>query len=108
MASMLAVALTSISIFLPKVKSVADAGRSVQAVYAADTAVEVCLYESRNAVAAPAGWPLLTTGATYTVASLSATPLDLTGNCRPLGSNGFRIRAVGSQNDVSRSLEVSQ
>jgi len=108
LASILAIALTLASVFIPKVRSIAEAGNSTRAIYAADTATEVCLYEARNQPASAVARPLLTNGAIFTIASLSASPVDVSADCRPLGSTTFKFRALGTFNGVSRALEIGQ
>ncbi|HYU64972.1 MAG TPA: hypothetical protein VEK36_01765 [Candidatus Paceibacterota bacterium] len=95
-------------IFAPKIRSIYEAVNSSVALYGADTGSEVCLYEARKQPAAPIARPILTNGAIFNIASLSATNVDLTNDCRPLGKNYFKIRSTGTFRGISRSLEVSQ
>jgi len=106
----LAVVLTLTAIFLPKLRSIQEAGNSTVAIFAADTAAELCLYEARMqpASAVPRSPPLLTNGAIFSIASLSASPVDITNDCRPLGPDFFKFRAIGTFNGVSRAIEVEQ
>lgn len=105
---MIGISLTLASIFIPKIRSIVETSNSTSAIYAADTGVEVCLYEARHNPAAPIPRPILTNGALFTIASISKPPVDRTNDCRPLGGSTFKIRVVGSFNNVSRALEVSQ
>ncbi len=92
--SMLAITLTLVSIYLPKIRAIGDAGAgSVGAIYAADSALEWCLYINRAHPALPQ--PVMTNGATYTL-----IPPDCTAN--PLNT-----QAVGTYRGVSRSLQVT-
>ncbi len=108
MASILAIMLALVGVFVPKLKVILEAGNSTGAVFAADAAAEACLYEARQQPATPLPRPILTNGATFTIASLSASPVDITNDCRPIGATYFRFRAVGTYNGVSRAIEVTQ
>ena len=109
MTVMLGIALALANLFIPKIRAIAEAGNSTRAIYAADSATEVCLYEARNNPPTPIPRlpPILTNGATFTIASLSASPVDVTNDCRPMGLR-FRFRALGSFGGVSRALEIAQ
>lgn len=107
MVVMLAVGLTLIGIFLPKVKSIAGTVNSTVALFAADSASEMCLYETRKNQTVSRNGFILTQGESFTIASLSAQPVDVTGDCKVLGQK-FRFRAVGTFRGVSRALEVGQ
>lgn len=104
----LTIAGALIDVFLPKIRIVTDAVRSTVAIFAADTGSEVCLYEARTQSPPIDRSTLLTNGATFSLASLSASLVDITNDCRPLGQESFRFRAVGTYGTVSRALEVSQ
>lgn len=116
LAVVLASALGLARIFTPKIGLLNEAGQSLAAIYAADSATEFCLYEARkNAVPPVLPNPLLTNTATYTIASLSATEVVLTlvpsnplTDCRRLGTGSFSFRATGIYRNVSRSLEINQ
>lgn len=106
MASMLAISLTLTALFLGKLQSAAAARDSVAALYAADSAAEKCLYESRQNSAQP---PMtFSTGATYAITSDAAGNPVITDNCTALGSSSFGFRATGTYRGVSRTLEISQ
>ncbi len=105
MSAMLAIGLTLNSLFLGKLKIAAAARDSVVALYAADSAVEKCLYEARQKTDEP---PMLfSNAATYTVVN-SAGASDVTDNCSALGSSSFQFRASGTFRGVRRSLEITQ
>lgn len=104
MSVMLAIGITLSSLFVSKLRSAAAARNATSALYAADSAVELCLYEARNAVDDP---PLvMANGATVQVENL-ATGADITGNCSALGDS-FSFRATGKARSASRTLEISQ
>lgn len=104
-----AATLTLTSIFVPKIRVVGETVNSAVAIFAADSAAELCLYESRFQPPEAVARPILTNGATFTIASLSsAGPVDITADCRVLGSGSFEFRAVGTYNSVSRALELAQ
>ena len=108
LATMLGISLTLVNIFSSKIQSVIETSNSAKAIYAADTAIEACLFEARTQPATPIARPILTNAATFTIASLSATPVDVTNDCRPIGSQGFSIRGLGTYLGISRALEISQ
>ena len=103
-----AATLTLTAIFVPKIRTVGETINSAVAIFAADSAAELCLYEARQQPSSIVSRPLMTNGATFTIASLSASPLDITPDCTILGSGSFEFRAVGTYNGVSRALELSQ
>ncbi len=91
---MLAITLALVAIFLPKLKDTTDAGaNSVGAIYAADSALEWCIYTNRQNPALPQ--PTMSNGATYRLIPSDCTIL-------PLNS-----QVVGTYNNVSRSLQVT-
>jgi hypothetical protein len=75
------------------------------ALYAADSAVEMCLYEARTPVNQPA--LVFDNGATIQITN-SANQADITDNCSVLGSASFGFRATGTYRGVRRTLEISQ
>lgn len=93
-------------IFAPKIRSVYESVNSAVALYAADSASEVCLYEARRQVGPVPR--LLPPGVSIKIASLSATEVDVTNDCKPMGKNYFTFRATGTFRGLSRSLEVTQ
>ncbi len=101
-AAMLAIGITLTGVFISRLKRSRAAQDTIIAVYAADSAVEHCLYEARTGVAGPL---TLTSGATYVIASGST---DLTASCTALSAGTFDFRATGTYRGVSRALEVSQ
>lgn len=98
--SMLAITLALAGIYLPKLRAVNDAGAgSIGAIYAADSALEWCIYTNRgNPVLPP---PVMSNGATYRI--LPTSP-PAAANCTALPLNN---QAVGTYRNVSRSLEVT-
>lgn len=93
MASMLAISLTLAAIFIPKIQTARNAGsNSVDAFYAADSAIEWCIYTNRGNPALDA--PTMTNGASY-----SLDPSDCT-------SHPMDNTAVGTYHGVSRALQV--
>src|SRR3989344_9526906 len=91
--SILAITLSMAAIFVPKIRSVSNAGAgSVGAIYAADSALEWCIYINRGNPVLPA--PVMANGATYTL-----SPADCA--VQPLNH-----QAVGTYRGVSRSLKV--
>lgn len=94
MGTILAISLTLAAIFLPKIRAVVNAGPgSVGAIYAADSAIEWCIYTNRGNPVLPQ--PTMDNGATYTI-----TPSDC--SIKPMNH-----QAVGTYRGVSRSLQVT-
>jgi hypothetical protein len=106
MASMLAISLTLTALFVSKLQSAAAARDSIGALYAADSAAEKCLYESRQNKQQP---PMtFSNSATYAITSDAAGNPLVTDNCNTLGSSSFGFRTTGTYRGVSRTLEISQ
>lgn len=105
MAAMLAIGLTLNSLFLGKLRLSVAARDSVVALYAADSAVEKCLYEARqNTDLDPM---VFSNKADYTVVQIPAN-LSVKDKCSSLGDKTFQFRATGEYRGVRRSLEISQ
>ncbi len=95
--SMLAITLALAGIYLPKLRAVGDAGAgSVGAIYAADSALEWCIYTNRANPALPP--PVMANGATYKILPANAA------DCTALPLNN---QVVGTYRNVSRSLQVT-
>lgn len=92
--SMLTITLTLLATYIPKVRAIRDAGAgSVGAIYAADSALEWCIYSNRGYPVLPQ--PIMSNGSTYTI-----SPADCA--IRPMNH-----QVVGTFRGVSRSLEVT-
>ncbi len=105
MSAMLAIGLTLNSLFLNKFKAAMEQRNSVVAIYAADSAVEMCLYEARTHTNAPT--LVMDNGATIDIVNLVGQT-DITSDCSVLGSSSFGFRATGMYRGVSRALEINQ
>lgn len=105
MSAMLAIGLTLSGLFIGKLKNAGAARDSTIAVYAADSAVEKCLYEARQKSPQPA--MVMSNGATYTIAG-EPGDTDVTNDCSVLGDATFQFRATGTYRGVRRTLEISQ
>lgn len=66
----LAMSLTLTSIFIPKIRLSGETKKSSAALYAADSAIEWCIYVIRHG-SVPA--PIMSNGATYTVSPPACT-----------------------------------
>jgi|SRR3989344_1659925 len=95
--AILSIVFTLTSIFLPQLKSAGSVKRSVSAAYAAESALEWCLYVNRIGSAAQ---PIMSNGATLTNGTTGG--VFVPGDC--LASP---VRAVGTYEGVVRSFEVS-
>lgn len=91
---MLAITLALAGIYLPKLRLARDAGAgSVGAIYAADSALEWCIYTNRANPVLPQ--PVMSNGATYRLIPNDCTILPLNN------------QAIGTYRSVSRSLQVT-
>ena len=94
---MLAITLALAAIYLPKLRTAGDAGAgSIGAIYAADSALEWCIYTNRANPVLPQ--PVMVNGATYTILP------NVPNTCATLPLNN---QAVGTYRNVSRSLQVT-
>lgn len=105
MSAMLAIGLTLNSLFLNKFKAALEQRDSVVAIYAADSAVEMCLYEARTGTNDPA--LIMDNGAIINLEGLAGQG-DITADCSALGSSSFGFRASGTYRGVRRALEITQ
>ena len=106
--AMLAIALGLIGVFLAKLKTVGEAVNSTGAIYAADSGVEMCLYEANYKV--PAGAldsGRLANGGQFSIKQLTpAEALLVPGtDCTAIATESFRV--LGEYRKTNRSLEVS-
>lgn len=94
--SMLAITLSLLAIYVPKISEIRQAGSdSAISIYAADSAIEWCLYQYRgNVPTLPQ--PTLSNSATYTI----------NGSCDP-SNQALNVQTVGTYQNVSRSLQVN-
>ena len=112
MSAMLAISLTLTGLFINKLHAANEARDSTVAIYAADSAVEDCLWEARETSKTGPSHPPMTflspdlSAVTYTVTSGAGA--DVTHNCVTLGSGSFQFRATGEFRGVRRTLEISQ
>lgn len=104
MTAMLAIGVTLSGLFVGKLRAAAAARDSTGAVYAADSAVELCLYEARQATNQDP--VVFSTDATYQIINV-ATGDDITDDCSALGET-FQFRATGMYRGVRRTLEITQ
>lgn len=98
--SVLAITLTLTRIFVPKVKSITEATDSIGALYAADSAMEWCLYSNREKNP-PLSQPVLGNNATYEIYNNNVPSV-----CP--GAETLNYRTVGTYRGVSRSFEISE
>lgn len=111
MSSMLAIGLTLNALFISKFRLAAASRNATVALYAADSAVEMCLYEARLATDDnPGGNPPLALGNDSIIEIINAAPPNdpVTDDCSVLGGAAFGFRAIGTYRGTSRALEISQ
>lgn len=93
--SILAITLSLAAIFIPKIRATSNASSgSVGAIYAADSALEWCIYTNRGN--SSVAQPTMNNGSSYTLSS----------DCNS-GNTNLDAQAVGTYRGVSRSLEVT-
>lgn len=98
----LVITLTLTRLFIPKIKTIAESVDSIKAAYAADSALEWCLYVNRKRPATPPTLSM-TNGTTWAVfRGFTTTPAD----CLEIG--GLNHRAVGTFNGVIRSFQLEE
>jgi len=93
------------TLLIPRLDVIRDSSSSVVAIYAADSAIEWCIYESRYAgdLAAPSMSEVWgTSPPTYTIIDLNS---PVPGDTCPL-NEPLNHRAVGSYRGVTRALEL--
>ncbi len=95
----LAITLTLTRIFIPRIRSITEATDSLGAIYAADSAIEWCLYSNRSKNPLLAQ-PVMANGATYQIFSGNSPS-----SCP--GGGPINYRTVGTFRGVSRSFEIS-
>ena len=100
LSAILSITLALTRIFIPKIRAVTEATDSVGAVYAADSAMEWCLYTNRGK-SPTLSQPTMSNGATYQIYN-SESP-----SVCPSGET-LNYRTVGTFRGVSRSFEVSE
>lgn len=97
----LTITLSLANTLLPRIKSAGDALSSVAAIYAADSAVEWCLYTQRGkAPAVPQ--PVMSNEATYTIL-FGANP----GTCAPTESP-LNHTITGTFRTVTRAFKIEE
>jgi Tfp pilus assembly protein PilX len=111
MSVMLAIGLTLSGLFISKLRGAAAARDSMVALYAADSAVEICLYEARTGTTDPEPRLVFPSGVLIQITDITPTQTDITSDCSVLSaapSASFGFRATGTYRGVSRTLEISQ
>jgi hypothetical protein len=113
LSAMLAIAFTLSGIFLAKLKTISEATSSTTAIYAAESAVEVCLYEARKNVSygrttLPGGQKTILTNGAFFRIDLGFAGNDVTDSCQSIAGTTFQFRATGTYRGVNRAFEVTQ
>ena len=98
---LLSIILTLSAIFTPKIRTSFDVNSSAGAIYAAESALEWCLYINRQSPPAPTPLPpVLDNGAIYVNAATGA-PL-VPGDCLSPS-----VKVIGTYRGVSRVFEIT-
>lgn len=104
MTMIMSITFAVLAIFLPKLRIASDPLKSTAALYAADSGIEWCLYINRGKPSPP---PLPTMGNTgVTLAVYYPASSFTTASCDPVAEITLNHRAVGSYQNVARSLEI--
>jgi len=98
--SILSITLALTRIFIPRIRSITEATNSIGAAYAADSALEWCLYNNRER-SPTLSQPTMSNGATYIIYNN-----NLPSTCP--GGETLNYRAVGTYRSISRSFEISE
>ncbi len=111
--ALLAIGLGLTNLFIIKIRNVSRQRATTDAIYAADSAAELCLYEARtganyNDPASTMNDGTLDNGAMFTIEDLGNPGTFIEDDCSVLGSGSFSFRATGTYRNVSRALEISQ
>lgn len=93
---LITIVLTLSAIFIPKIRLSKDTRNSVGAIYAAESAIEWCIYNKRNGVTL---LPVMANGATYT--DISGGALDAS-DC-----SGSSAKIIGNYQGVTRAFDVT-
>ncbi len=107
--TVLGISLALANVFIPRIRVVNEASNSTVAVYAADSASEMCLYEARKEVndTGSLNGGILENGATFTIKDI-ANGQFVTSDCSVLGSGSLGFEAIGSYQGIYRAFEVQQ
>jgi len=97
----LTITLSLANTLLPRLRSSSNALDSVAAVYAADSAVEWCLYTQRDRQP-PAAQPVMSNGATFEIL-YGSNP----GNCDP-SEDPLDHTITGTYRDVTRAFKIEE
>jgi Tfp pilus assembly protein PilX len=96
---LISIVLTMSIIFLPKIRLAGDVKKSSTAFYAAESAVEWCIYINIKGGAPPA-IPVMTNGSTFVNALTDVSPI-------PADCAATSFKMTGNYQGISRSLEIS-
>ena len=95
---LLSIALALFLLFTPKIKTSSEIKKSPAAIYAAESAIEWCLYVNRHD--GSAAQPVMSNGASF-INGITNQPFA------PADCSAAMIRAVGTYQGISRSFEIS-
>jgi Tfp pilus assembly protein PilX len=96
---LISIVLTMSIIFLPKIRLAGDVKKSSAAFYAAESAIEWCLYINIKGGTPPA-LPVMTNGSTFVNAATDVPPISA--DC---SASSFKM--TGNYQGISRSIEIS-
>ncbi len=97
----IAISLALAAVFIPKIKVSRDVKNSSAAIYAAESAVEWCLYTNRYTLA-PMATPTMSNGATYINVATGVAPV--TADC---ATSPKTLNITGTYQNVTRTYQVS-
>ncbi len=94
---LLSIALTLSLLFIPKIRASSEISKSSAALYAAESAIEWCLYVNRHSSVTA---PVMANSATY-INGITNLPFN------PADCLAATIKAIGTYQGISRSFEIS-
>ena len=97
----LTITLSLANTIIPRLRSATDSISSATAIYAADSAVEWCLYTQRNKQP-PIPKPLMSNGSTYNI-TFGIVPAT----CAP-AENPLNHTVSGTYRDVTRAFKIEE
>lgn len=97
----LTITLTLTNTLLPRLRSASEATNSIGAIYAADSAVEWCLYTQRGRLPA-VSQPTMFNGATYTISYGAGS-----GACAP-SESPLNHTITGTYRNVTRAFKIEE
>ncbi len=94
---LISIVLVSSAIFIPKIRSASDVRRTTAALFAAESAIEWCIYVN---IRGSTPLPVMSNGATFVNANTGVLPTEA--ECAV-----YPVTIIGTFEGVSRAFEIS-